>query len=73
MDWPLPLQEAERQAGESRAGKQGAISAPEMASSTKLGAGSQFLTKSSWDPGWLTSTRRFTVRDQLPRGDTRHT
>ena len=31
------------------------------------------LTKSSWDPGWLTSTRRVTARDQLPRADTQHT
>ena len=52
----------------ARAGRQGANSALEMASSTKLQAGSQFLTKSSWDPGWLTSARRVTARDQLPRG-----
>ena len=57
----------------ARAGRQGAILAPEMASSTKLGAGSQLLTKSSWDPGQLTSTRRVAARDQLPREDTRHT
>ena len=31
------------------------------------------LTKSCWDPEWSTSTRRVTARDQLPRGDTRHT
>ena len=43
-----------------------------MTSSTKLWAGSQLLTKSSWDPGWLTSTRRVTVRDQVPTGDTWH-
>ena len=52
--------------GDSRVGKQGAVLAPEMVSSTKVGAGSQFLTKSSWDPGWLTSARRVTVRDQFP-------
>ena len=45
----------------ARAGRQGALS-------TKLQASSQLLTKSSWDPGWLTSTRRVTSRDQLPRG-----
>ena len=39
----------------------------------KLWAGSQLLIKSSWDPGWLTSTRRVAARDQLPRGDTRYT
>ena len=43
------------------------------ASSTKLWAGSQLLTTSSWDPGWLTSARRVTAWDQLPRGDTQHT
>ena len=57
----------------ARAGRQGANSALEMASSTKLQAGSQFLTKSSWDPGWLTSARRVTARDQLPRGNKWHT
>ena len=44
-----------------------------LASSTKLWAGSQLLTTSSWDPGWLTSARRVAAWDQLPRGDTRHT
>ena len=58
--------------GDSQSWK-GAISTPEMASSTKLRAGFQLLAKSSWDPGWLTSTRRVTARDQLPRGDTWHT
>ena len=43
------------------------------ASSTKLWAGSQLLTMSSWDPGWLTSVRRVTAWDQLTRGDTWHT
>ena len=40
-----------------------------QASPTKLRAGSQMLTKSSWDPGWLTSTRKVAARDQLSRGD----
>ena len=53
--------------------RQGAISAPEMASSTKLWMGFQLLTTSSWDPGWLTPARRVTAWDQLPRGDTWHT
>ena len=57
----------------ARAGRWGAISAPDMASSTKPWAGSWLLTKVSWDPGQLTSTRRVAVRDQLPRGDTQHT
>ena len=33
----------------------------------------QLLTKSSWDTGRLTSAGRVAARDQLPRGDTRHT
>ena len=57
----------------ARASRQGAILAPEMASSTKLWAGSQLLTMSSWDPGRLTSARSVTGWHQLPRGDTRHT
>jgi len=44
-----------------------------MASFTKLRAGSQLLTKSSWDPERLTSTSRVTARDHLPRRDTQHT
>ena len=67
-----PLLEAEKQAGNSQSQK-GAILAPEMASSIKLQACSQLLTKFSWDPGWLTSTRRIAARDQLPRRDTGHT
>ena len=43
-----------------------------MASSTKLWAGFQLLTTPSWDPGQLTSARRVTAWDQLPRGDTWH-
>ena len=31
------------------------------------------LTKSSWDPGQVTSTRRVAARNQLPREDTGHT
>ena len=44
-----------------------------LASSTKLWAGYQLLTTSSWDPRWLTSARRVTAWDQLPRRDTWHT
>jgi len=55
------------------AGRQGAILGSETASSTKLWAGFQLLTKFSWDPGRLTSTRIVSARDQLPRGDTQHT
>ena len=59
-----------REAGERQPEPKGVISVPEMASSTKLRAGSQLLTKSSWDPRCLTSNRRVAARDQLPRGDT---
>ena len=70
--------ETERELSHKKPGSQsrkGAIiSAPEMASSsTKLQAGSQLLTKTSWDSGWLTSTRRVAARDQLPRRDTQYT
>ena len=67
-----PLLEAGRQVGTARARRQGTNSAPETASSTKPQAGSQLLPKSSWDPGWLTSTRRVAARDQPLRGDTWH-
>ena len=69
---PSPHQRQRGRHGTARAGRQGAVSAPEMASSTKLSAVSQLLTKSSWDPGRLTSTRGVATRDQLPRGDTAH-
>ena len=69
---PLPQLEAERQVGDSQSQK-GAISAPEMASSTKLQAGSQLLAKTYWDSGRLTSARRVAARDQLPRRTARHT
>ena len=64
-----PPSDAGRQAGSSQSQK-GAILAPERASSTKLRAGSQLLTKSSWDPGQWASAGRVAARDQLPRGDT---
>ena len=41
------------------------------ASSTKLWAGSQLLTRSPWNHGWLTSARRFTVKRSAPQR--RHT
>ena len=60
---------------QARAGRKGpaAISAPETAFSSKLWAGSQLLTMSSWDPGQLTSTRSVTAWDKLPRVDKCHT
>ena len=59
------------QTGASQSWK-GTNSAPVMASSTKLRPDFQFLTKTSWDSGQLTSARRVAARDQLPRGDTHH-
>ena len=69
---PIPNQRQRGRRGAARVRRQGAISAPEPASSTKLWAASELLTKSSWVPGQLTSTRRVAARDQLPRGDTWH-
>ena len=54
----------------ARNGRQGTapISAPETTFSTKLWAGCQLLTMSSWDPGLFTSARSVTAWDKLPRG-----
>ena len=77
---PRWRQGGRREAGGGQAGgrraaagvrRKGAISAPET-SPTKLRAGSQLLTKTSWDSGRLTSTRRVAARDHLPRRDTQH-
>ena len=54
--WTAPSPARGREAGGRQTDKKGTISAPEMASSTKLHAASQLLTKTSWDSGWLTST-----------------
>ena len=70
---PSPCRRQRGRHATAKVRRRGALSAPEPASSTKLWAGSQLLTKSSWDPGRLTSARRAAARDQLPRGDTRHT
>ena len=56
-----------RESGRRQPEPKGTILAPEMASSTKLWAGSQLLTKSSFNPGRLTSPRMVTGRDQLPK------
>ena len=73
MNCPIPCWGQGGRRATAGAGRQGVISAPEIPSPTKLQAGSQLLTKSSWDPGRLTSTRRVAARNQLPRGDTWHT
>ena len=72
MDQPIPCWKQRGRQAIARARRQGAILAPEMVSSTKLWAGSQLLTKSSWDPSWLTSSRRVTARNLLPRGVMQH-
>ena len=71
----LPPQWQRGRCSTARATRQwaAAISSPETTSATKLSAGSQLLTMSSWDPGWFTSARSVTAWDQLPRGDTWHT
>ena len=71
-DWPIPHWRQVGRRATARARGKGANSAPEVASSTKLWAGSHLQSKSSWDHGWLTSARRVTARDQLPRGDMSH-
>ena len=71
--WTAPSPARGREAGERQPEQKGTISAPETASSTKLCAGSQLLTKSSWVPGRLTSAGRVAARDQLPRRNTGHT
>ena len=68
-----PPPEAGRQAGHSQSQKARGNLGPRDQSSTKLWAGFQLLTESCCDPGWLTSARRATSIDKLPRGDTRHT
>jgi len=68
----LPL-EAGRQAGDSQSLKARGKLGPRNGIFYQLPAGSQLLTKSSWDPGLLTSARRVRARNQLPRGDTWHT
>ena len=62
-----PPETSRREVGEGSQSQKGVISAPGRASPTKLRTGFQFLTKTSWDSGRLTSTGRVTARDQLPR------
>ena len=59
----LPPQR-QRGSGTARVVRQGAaiILAPETVSFSKLWAGCQLLTMSSWDPGWFTSTRSVTEK-----------
>ena len=56
-----------------RAGRQGAILAPETSILHQTVSRLPLLTTSSWDPGLITSARTVTARDQLPRRVTWHT
>ena len=58
MDWPFTLPEAERQADNSQSQKARGKLSPRDGILYQTAAGSQLLSKSSWDPGRLTSTRR---------------
>ena len=62
-----------RQAGDSQGQKARGNLGPRDGIIHQTVSRHQWLIKSSWDPGQLTSTRRVAVRDQLPRGDTWHT
>ena len=73
MDWPLHPPEAERQAGNSQSQKVRGNLGPRdgilhQTVSRIPVANQDFLGTGQW-----TSTRRVSVRDQLPRRDTRHT
>ena len=72
MHWSTPYRRQRGRRATVKVRRQWAKTITETASSTKLWARSQLLTKSSWDPGKLTSAKRVTARDQLPRGDTWH-
>ena len=66
MDWALHPLEAERQAGDSQSQEARGNLGPRDGILHQTVSRLQLLTKSSWDPGQLTSTRRVAVRDQLP-------
>ena len=68
-----PSPTGDREAGEAHPELERGKLGPREASSTKLQAGTQSLTKTPWDSGWLTSAGRVTARDQLPRRDIQHT
>ena len=73
MDRPIPPPEAERQAGDSQSWKTRGNLGPREGIVHQTVSRLPVLTRSFWDPVWLTSARRVTARDQLPRGDTQHT
>ena len=59
------------QAGKGSQSHKGAIAAPERHPIPNCKQ-TLLLTKTSWDFGRSTSTRRVAAKDQLPRRDTRH-
>ena len=69
MDSPLLCW---RQAGEGSQSQKRAITAPERHHLPNCKQAS-LLTKTSWDSGQSTSTRRVAAREKLPRRDTLHT
>ena len=60
---PAPTPEAERQACDSQSQKARGFCnlGHRDGTSTKLGADSQLLTTSFWNPGWLTPARSVTA------------
>ena len=72
LPFPQTL-EAERQAGDSQSWVERGDLGPRDGILYQSVSRIQLLTKSSPDPGWLTSTRRVAAKDQLPRGDTQYT
>ena len=61
--WTSPSPARDREAGWVQPEPERDNLGPREASSTKLQGGSQSLTKTSWDPGRLTSAGRVTARD----------
>ena len=82
MDWPVPQLEAERQVGDSQSWKMrgnlhprdGVLhqTASRLPVANQVFLGSWTVGIHQWGPGAVGSIRRATARDQLPRGDTRH-
>ena len=66
MDQPIPLLEAERQAGDSKSQKARGNLSPRNAILHQTVSISKLLTTSSWDPGWLTSARRVAAEISSP-------
>ena len=61
--WTGPFPARDREAGGGQPELERSNFGPREASYNKLQAASQFLTKTSWDSGWLTSTGRVAAGD----------